>query len=62
MTIPRLLVLTAHWDRFPPVHVTLAAFVGISKPEPAPARAPNQTPNQQQSNEMSELLAMLNAG
>lgn len=59
MTIPRLMALAAHWKQFPPVHVTLAAFVGAGAKESKPATQPDQT---QQPDEMAELLAMLSPG
>lgn len=59
MTIPRLMALTAHWRQFPPVHITLAAFVGAGKQESKPTPKPDQP---QQSDEMAELLGMLSPG
>lgn len=59
MTIPRLLALTAHWRQFPPVHITLAAFVGAGKKEDKPTK-PHQP--QQPDDDMAELLGMLAPG
>ena len=43
MTLPRLNALLRHWEKCPPVHVTVASFAGVgdAKSGPTtPARAP----------------------
>jgi len=32
LTIPRLNALTAYWQRHPPMHILLAAYVGYKAP------------------------------
>lgn len=35
VTLPRLAALSAHWAQYPPVHISVAAFVGIKMQAPA---------------------------
>jgi hypothetical protein len=37
LTLPRLYALQAHWDRYPPVHISVALFAGIKPATPKAA-------------------------
>lgn len=37
VTLPRLNALDAHWAKHPPVHMSVAAFLGIKMQAPPPA-------------------------
>jgi hypothetical protein len=41
MTLPRLAAMNAHWRKYPPVHVSVALFVGAGErtTKPAPVAA-----------------------
>jgi hypothetical protein len=39
MTLPRLYALSAYWQKFPPVHISVAAFVGINNEKPKPKKS-----------------------
>jgi hypothetical protein len=43
LTLPRLNALQKHWRRFPPVHMTAAAFAGIKPPEDEKPTKPIET-------------------
>jgi len=37
LTLPRLYALQDHWDRYPPVHISVALLAGIKPSTPAKA-------------------------
>jgi hypothetical protein len=52
LTLPRVEALTAYWQRHPPAHILLAAYVGFK----APAKSAPAT--QQIGNGLAELMAL----
>ena len=36
MTLPRFTALSAYWRNYPPVHISVAAYLGINKSDDEP--------------------------
>jgi hypothetical protein len=55
MDLPRLYAMNDYWQQHPPVHIMVAAYLGIK-----PAATSNiSTPVQNDESELAEFLAML---
>lgn len=65
MTLPRLEVIVAHWDRVPPASVSLSAiarYYGVGREAPkAPKGAAKRSGDEEVAGSMHELMSLLGA-
>ena len=41
MTLPRFTALSAYWQKYPPVHISVAAYLGINQNDNADQASPD---------------------